>query len=125
MEVRRSDSDTGAYNPFPSFTYSGPVQAVYPLSPRRTVPKSIRHPDWAETGIPVAEQRLNRSKFDLLDAKGQDAMRKVCKLAREVLDITAAALQPGVTTDYLDGICHNACVEREVRGYFFDYVANN
>ncbi|KAH8731288.1 putative methionine aminopeptidase, type I [Phaeosphaeriaceae sp. PMI808] len=40
-------------------------------------------------------------------------MRKVCKLAREVLDITAAALKPGVTTDYLDEICHNACVERE------------
>lgn len=41
-------------------------------------------------------------------------MRKVCRLAREVLDITAAAMKPGVTTDYLDEICHNACVEREV-----------
>ncbi len=41
-------------------------------------------------------------------------MRKVCRLAREVLDITAAAVKPGVTTDYLDEICHNACIEREV-----------
>jgi methionine aminopeptidase len=49
-----------------------------------------------------------------LDAEGQAAMRKVCKLAREVLDITAAAMKPGVTTDYLDEVCHNACVEREV-----------
>jgi methionyl aminopeptidase len=41
-------------------------------------------------------------------------MRKVCKLAREVLDVTAAAIKPGVTTDYLDEVCHNACVERDV-----------
>jgi methionyl aminopeptidase len=58
--------------------------------------------------------RLSRTKIDILDVKGQEAMRKVCRLAREVLDITAAAMKPGVTTDYLDEICHNACVEREV-----------
>ena len=60
--------------------------------------------------------RLSRSKWELLDAKGQEAMRKVCRLAREVLDITAAAVKPGVTTDYLDEVCHNACIEREVSG---------
>ena len=41
-------------------------------------------------------------------------MRKVCKLAREVLDITAAELKPGITTDYLDEVCHKATVERNV-----------
>jgi methionyl aminopeptidase len=80
----------------------------------RTVPESIRHPDWAEDGIPKAERRLNRSKIDILDAKGQLAMRNVCILAREVLDITAAELKPGITTDYLDEICHKACIERDV-----------
>ncbi|PGH17492.1 methionine aminopeptidase, type I [Helicocarpus griseus UAMH5409] len=78
----------------------------------RTVPKSIKHPDWSETGIPKGEQRLDRAKIDILDTKAQEAMRKVCKLAREVLDITAAEIRPGVTTDYLDEVCHNACVER-------------
>lgn len=107
------DPNTSAYNPFPDFSFTGDVRPVYPLSPRRAVPKSIRRPDWYKGGIPKAEQRLNRSKIDLLDAKGQEAMRKVCRLAREVLDITAAALQPGVTTDYLDEICHKACIERE------------
>ncbi|KAL8774147.1 MAG: hypothetical protein Q9209_001255 [Squamulea sp. 1 TL-2023] len=63
--------------------------------------------------MPKGEKRLNRSKIDILDAKRQDAMRKVCKLAQEVLDITAAELKPGVTTDYLDEVCHNACVERD------------
>jgi methionyl aminopeptidase len=113
--VSPPDPNTGAYNPFPTFSFTGSVQPVYPLSPRRAVPQSIRRPDWHETGIPRAEQRLNRFKIDLLDAKGQDAMRTVCRLAREVLDITAAAVRPGVTTDYLDEICHKACVEREVR----------
>ena len=80
----------------------------------RTVPKSIKHPDWWETGRPVGELRLNRKKIEILDLKGQDAMRKVCKLAREVLDITAAAIKPGVTTDQLDEICHKATVERKV-----------
>jgi methionine aminopeptidase len=41
-------------------------------------------------------------------------MRKVCRLAREVLDIAAAAVKPGVTTDYIDEIVHKACLEREV-----------
>jgi len=41
-------------------------------------------------------------------------MRKVCRLAREVLDIAAAEVRPGVTTDYLDEVVHKACVERNV-----------
>ena len=90
------------------------MRPVYPLSAMRTVPKSIKHPDWAHTGVPKSEQRLNRSKIELLDVKGQEAMRKVCRFAREVLDITAAELKPGITTDYLDEVCHKACIERDV-----------
>lgn len=108
----------GPYNPFPSFSFPGTIRPVYPLSPMRTVPMTIRHPDWAITGIPKGELRLNRTKIDILDAKGQEAMRKVCRFAREVLDITAAELRPGVTTDYLDEVCHKACVERDVSSIF-------
>jgi methionyl aminopeptidase len=60
---------------------------------------------------------LNRNKVEILDAKGQEAMRKVCRLSREVLDIAAAAIKPGVTTDYIDEVVHKACVERNV-SYF-------
>lgn len=80
----------------------------------RTLPKSIKRPDWAETGVPVRERRLNRSKVDILDTEAQQAMRKVCRLAREVLDVTAAELKPGITTDCLDEVCHRACAERDV-----------
>jgi methionyl aminopeptidase len=110
---------TGLYNPFPTFSFHGSIRPVYPLSPMRIVPKSINHPDWAKTGIPMGERRLSRTKINILDVKGQEAMRKVCRLAREVLDITAAELKPGISTDYLDEVCHKACVDRKVRRKLF------
>ena len=42
-------------------------------------------------------------------------MRKVCRLAREVLDIAAREVRPGVTTDHIDEVVHQACIERNVR----------
>lgn len=41
-------------------------------------------------------------------------MRKVCRMGREVLDIAARAIKPGVTTDHIDKIVHDASVERDV-----------
>lgn len=41
-------------------------------------------------------------------------MRKVCRLAREVLDIAAREAKPGVTTDHIDKIVHEACLQRDV-----------
>lgn len=39
-------------------------------------------------------------------------MRRAGQVAREVLLETAAAIGPGVTTDELDRICHEACIAR-------------
>jgi methionyl aminopeptidase len=55
-----------------------------------------------------------RNQIRILDKKEQAGMRKVCRLAREVLDIAARAVKPGVTTDHIDEIVHKACLEREV-----------
>ena len=41
-------------------------------------------------------------------------MRKVCRMAREVLDAAARELRPGVTTDYIDEVVHNECIKRNV-----------
>lgn len=60
---------------------------------------------------------FGRNKLTILDKAGQDAMRKVCRLSREVLDIIGCEVRPGVTTDYLDEICHNACIERNVKTF--------
>lgn len=35
------------------------------------------------------------------------------QLAREVLELTASHIRPGITTDELDKICHDACVARD------------
>lgn len=103
------------FNPFPAFLFTGTLRPVYPLSPRREVPESIPHPDYAKDGIPKSERKfVGRNNITILNKSQQDAMRKVCRLAREVLDIAAKAIKPGVTTDYLDEIVHKACLEREV-----------
>lgn len=108
---------TGTFDPFPLFPYTGEIRPIYPLSPPRTVPSHIKKPDYAADGIPRSEYALGSSsrKISILSPPECEAMRKVCRLAREVLDIAAAAAKPGVTTDEIDAIVHDACVERNVR----------
>lgn len=79
------------------------------------VPSTIPYPDYALDGIPRSEQKfVGRNNVTILSAKEIEGMRKVCRLAREVLDIAARAVKPGVTTDYIDEIVHKACLERNV-----------
>ncbi|TID13475.1 methionine aminopeptidase type I [Venturia nashicola] len=111
--VSEPDPATGHFNPFPTFPYTGTLRPVYPLSPRRSVPKKIKHPDYAGDGQPRSEQVVSRRNITILNKQEQEAMRKVCRLAREVLDIAAAEVRPGVTTDYLDEVVHKACLERD------------
>jgi len=39
-------------------------------------------------------------------------MRTVCRLGREVLDIAASHIRVGITTDEIDAVVHQACIER-------------
>lgn len=110
-EHKQLHKKTGTFNPYPTYPFTGPLRPVYPLSPRRQVPKHIPHPVWSVDGNP-RYSFAKRNHIEILDEKAQEAMRKSCRLAREVLDIVGAAVAPGVTTDKLDEICHNACVER-------------
>ena len=113
--VSEPDPASGHFNPFPTFPYTGPLRPVYPLSPKRDVPSHIKRPEYSEDGNPKSERTiLGRRNIKILDAKEQEGMRKVCRLAREVLDAVAAEVKPGVTTDYLDEVCHKACIERNV-----------
>lgn len=114
--VSKPDPDTGFYDPFPTFAYTGTLRPVYPLSDPRKVPKKIPHPEYWQDGLPASERTYNgRNKIDILDKKQQEGMRKACRIAREVLDIGARAAKPGVTTDYIDQVVHEACLERDVR----------
>jgi methionyl aminopeptidase len=116
--VSYPDPATGHFNPFPTFPYTGSLRPVYPLSAKREVPATIQHPDYAKDGIPRSEQVfVGRNKIAILDATQIEGMRKVCRLAREVLDIAAREAKPGVTTDFIDEVVHKACLEREVNTF--------
>ncbi|KAH8829157.1 peptidase M24, structural domain-containing protein [Flagelloscypha sp. PMI_526] len=95
----------GTYNPFPNFSYTGGL-------PKRPVPDHIPRPDYAETGKPMAELKAAGHPPKILSLENQEKMRKVCKLAREVLDLAASHIRPGITTDEIDEIVHKACIER-------------
>lgn len=62
---------------------------------------------------------MGRNKIKVLTKQEQDGMRKVCRLAREVLDIAAREVKPGVTTDHIDKVVHDACMERDVSDGMF------
>ncbi|PCH38237.1 methionine aminopeptidase [Wolfiporia cocos MD-104 SS10] len=102
----------GTYNPFGNFNFTGTMRPAYPLSPRRPVPEHIPRPDYAEDGMPISENRRAGQPIKILTAEEQEKIRTVCRLAREVLDIAASHIQPGITTDELDEIVHNATIER-------------
>lgn len=48
-----------------------------------------------------------------LDEDEIAGMRKVCRLAREVLDVAGHMVKPGITTDEIDQAVHRACLERD------------
>lgn len=100
------------YDPFPLKVYSGELRAVYPLSPMRPVRKGIVKPDYADDGVPVSEMAARSSDIKILDAETIKKMREVSRLAREVIDIAGNAVAPGITTDEIDAIVHEACMER-------------
>ena len=112
--VSKVDPESGHFNPFPTYPFTGSLRPVYPLSEKREIPKSIPHPEWSQDGMPRYPY-VKKNQVQILDAKGIAGMRKVCRLSREVLDVAAAAVKPGVTTDYIDKIVHEACIERKVR----------
>jgi len=77
------------------------------LSPIRTVPPEIPRPDYAETGQPVRAPEPRVKSPDIIER-----MRVAGRAAAEVLDIGGAAVAPGVTTDEIDAIVHQAYIDR-------------
>ncbi|CAO3677479.1 unnamed protein product [Umbelopsis vinacea] len=107
----RSQGET--YDPFKNFKYTGPLRPVYPLSASRTVPENIPRPDYAEEGIPHSElAQRGQTNIKVLTAEEIEGVRKAGRITKEVLEIGAAAIRPGITTDELDAIVHQATIER-------------
>nr|AME15507.1 methionine aminopeptidase 1 [Actinomucor elegans] len=100
------------YDPFKTFKYAGPLRAVYPLSPRRTVPEEISRPDYAESGISRSELMSRGSDIKVLTPEEIEGAKKACAITREVLELAAKSIRVGMTTDELDRIVHEATIER-------------
>ncbi|GAA6025361.1 hypothetical protein JCM10207_001363 [Rhodosporidiobolus poonsookiae] len=120
---KKYEGPEGTYDPHiavKKFKYTGPLRAVYPNEevPKREMPDHIPKPDYGKevNGVSFSEEcakKAMETHGKVLTADEQEGMRKVCKLAREVLDIAAAALRPGITTLEIDKIVHDECVKRD------------
>ena len=93
-----------------NFQFSGPLRPAK-VSAKRHVPDHILRPDYADTGIAVSEEQASKQTpiYTREEIKG---IREACKAGREVLDIAGRAIQVGMTTDEIDVIVHEACLER-------------
>jgi methionyl aminopeptidase len=76
------------------------------VSPRRPVPPEIPRPSYALTGRPRPSPRVGDPALRLA------RIRRACRAAAEVLAEGARALRPGVTTDAIDAIVHDAYLAR-------------
>ncbi|KAI8026132.1 Methionine aminopeptidase 1A [Camellia lanceoleosa] len=79
----------------PHFDWTGSLRP-YPISKKRIVPVHIDQPDWAIDGIPKIEPNSD--------------LQHVVEIAREVLDAAARVIRPGVTTDEIDDVVHEATI---------------
>jgi len=75
------------------------------LSPRREVPAGIEPTPWA-----IAGGASNRSEPNVKTPEVIERLRRTGPAAAEVLRVTGEAIAPGVTTDELDRICHEATI---------------
>ncbi|HEX2038537.1 MAG TPA: type I methionyl aminopeptidase [Acidimicrobiales bacterium] len=77
------------------------------VSPPRPVPDHIPRPPYADSGeVEPWDEPLVKPPEVI------ERMRRAGRLAAEVLQQVGAAVRPGVTTDELDRLCHEALVER-------------
>ncbi|CAN5896251.1 type I methionyl aminopeptidase [soil metagenome] len=77
------------------------------LSPALMVPDAIVRPDYVLGNLPVTSPA-----FQFHEGESLERLRVACRIAAEVLEIIGCEVQPGVTTDYLDRVAHQAYVSR-------------
>lgn len=76
------------------------------ISPMRTIPDHIPRPKYAATGKGEGKNR----KHIFLNDNELKIMRETCLAARRVLEKGLAVVAPGITTDYIDEVVHEACI---------------
>lgn len=82
------------------------------MSPTRAVPSDIARPPYAASGHVDDRGAPCNDPHELAqDDETLGRMRSAGRAARRVLGAVAAEVAPGVTTDHLDAVCHQACID--------------
>lgn len=103
------------YVPWPGYAFTGTLRP-YPVTPMRAVSAHIQRPDYADhqEGYPASERALRGStNIETLNEEEEECLRVACRLGREVLEEAAKQVAVGVTTEEIDRVVHEACIERE------------
>jgi methionyl aminopeptidase len=79
------------------------------VGPWRDVPPDITRPDYVATGTPLRTSESMVKSPDVIER-----LRVACRIARDVLRDIEPAVAPGVTTDEIDRVAHDAHVTRGV-----------
>lgn len=77
------------------------------VSPMLDVPASIGRPPYVLGSLPVTSP-----SFQIHSGEALERLRYACRVAAEVLEAVGEQVRPGVTTDELDRIAHEAYVGR-------------
>jgi methionyl aminopeptidase len=77
------------------------------VTPMRTVPPHIGRPPYADTGEVVRRPESGIQTPDVIER-----MRRAGRIAADVLQLVGSHVRPGITTEELDVIAHEACIER-------------
>ena len=94
----------------PTFAWTGSLRP-FPTTAKRTYPSGLTPPDYATSGWPDEEFGSRyQSTIEVKTQRAREGMRAACSLARHVMDVVAWAIEPGVTTEELDRICHAVTV---------------
>lgn len=106
QSLRRSFASSTATTSADSFVR--PPVVPYPSSPRKQVPLNILRPPYATTGrVPML------SHPDQVYIHGEeftDRLRQAARLARRTLDLACEFAKPGITTDEIDTVVHEAII---------------
>lgn len=77
------------------------------VAPLLGVPESIQAPDYVAGSLPVTA-----TSFQIHRGEDLERLRVACRVAAEVLETVGREIRPGITTDRLDRIAHEAYISR-------------
>eukprot|EP00542_Grammatophora_oceanica_P009814 CAMPEP_0194038772 /NCGR_PEP_ID=MMETSP0009_2-20130614/10985_1 /TAXON_ID=210454 /ORGANISM="Grammatophora oceanica, Strain CCMP 410" /LENGTH=430 /DNA_ID=CAMNT_0038681391 /DNA_START=18 /DNA_END=1310 /DNA_ORIENTATION=+ len=95
-----------------TFAYAGEIRPGTQSPQRIVLQEGITRPDYADDGMPKARSKLLPWIVEVKTPDEIEKMKAAGRVAREVLDLAGRAVKPGVTTDEIDSLVHEATISR-------------